>query len=530
MKKYLIIIILIAILFRTVNLEFIPHWDWDEGENLNIAWNLANGRMQDFAISYPFVPHPPLYFMILALSLKLFGNLLIVERFLTVLFSLITVVFVYLIGKEAYSEKLGLIASFLYAIHPTAIYFSRFGFSNNLVALLNIVALYFLILYLKNLRILYILLSGFFVGLITITEYSGLFTLMGFGFVLLMYDRKRLWVLVIPTVIFGGYVTSMLLLMKDAFIHDLMYTILGGTKTSTSLTLKDQGVRIFGLIYILTIYYFRKHIRGIFKTIVNSVISDAPVFYFFISVIIFVPPSDGWFFTYPDYFWLGIIGIFLFNNDTIKRVVSIFFTASFMYIIVNNRMDHMPIPLYPFFALGLSVLITRTYETTKEYLDRLLKTKLDIKKISLISFIVVFYPIAITFYWDISLFFLGKNLLTEPISDNIQVTKYVNDNSNENDVIITYSFLSHILKAKNVILLQSVAYDGKSISYYPADLPKERFFFNASYRNSKFIILSNGTVGWIKNETSTKDIVSDIENWPRIDIGRLALYKNPNID
>ena len=212
MKKYLIIIILIAILFRTVNLETIPHWDWDEGENLNIAWNLANGRMQDFAISYPFVPHPPLYFIAVGMALKIFGNSLVVERFITVLFGLITVVVVYLLGREVYGEKLGLFASFLYSIHPAAIYFGRMGFANNLVALLNLLALYLLVLYLKNLRLWYVILSGFFVGLAMVTEYSGIFTFAAFVFALLLYDRKRLWIIMIPLAVFLGYIGSMLFL------------------------------------------------------------------------------------------------------------------------------------------------------------------------------------------------------------------------------------------------------------------------------------------------------------------------------
>lgn len=58
----LIAITVIGAYLRYANLATNPGWDGDEGYNINIAWNLAQGKMQMFATTYAFVQHP-LYFI-----------------------------------------------------------------------------------------------------------------------------------------------------------------------------------------------------------------------------------------------------------------------------------------------------------------------------------------------------------------------------------------------------------------------------------------------------------------------------------
>lgn len=48
----LLSIILLSLLLRLPNLEVLPYWDWDEGVNQNIAWNLGEGKAQWFALNY----------------------------------------------------------------------------------------------------------------------------------------------------------------------------------------------------------------------------------------------------------------------------------------------------------------------------------------------------------------------------------------------------------------------------------------------------------------------------------------------
>lgn len=69
--------------------------------------------------------HPPLYHVVLKFWTDLFGYSEIAVRFPSVIFSVLTGVIIYLIGKKAFGEKIGLIAMFFWQINPLAIYYGQ---------------------------------------------------------------------------------------------------------------------------------------------------------------------------------------------------------------------------------------------------------------------------------------------------------------------------------------------------------------------------------------------------------------------
>ncbi|MEI8067346.1 MAG: glycosyltransferase family 39 protein [Candidatus Shapirobacteria bacterium] len=69
--------------------------------------------------------HPPLYYMFLNLWAKVFGTEIFTLRLSSVLFSLITIFFTYLIGKKIKDKKIGLLAALLLSINPLFVYFSQ---------------------------------------------------------------------------------------------------------------------------------------------------------------------------------------------------------------------------------------------------------------------------------------------------------------------------------------------------------------------------------------------------------------------
>lgn len=87
--------------------------------------------------------HPPLYHVILKVWDSLFGFSEISSRFPSVIFSLATCYFVYLIGKKIFSKKTGLLAAFFLAINPLAVYYSQETRMYSLAALAVTAAVYF---------------------------------------------------------------------------------------------------------------------------------------------------------------------------------------------------------------------------------------------------------------------------------------------------------------------------------------------------------------------------------------------------
>ena len=124
-RFHLALIILATLAFRLPGISVLPLWDWDEGVNLNIAANLAEGRSEWFSIKYLWLPHPPLYYALAAAYMKLTSFTLTSMRTLSVLYSTLTAIVIYYIAKAAMDSRAGLFAGLYFAIHPAAAYWGR---------------------------------------------------------------------------------------------------------------------------------------------------------------------------------------------------------------------------------------------------------------------------------------------------------------------------------------------------------------------------------------------------------------------
>ena len=72
-----------------------------------------------------------------------------------------------------------------------------------------------------------------------------------------------------------------------------------------------------------------------------------------------------------------------------------------------------------------------------------------------------------------------------------EVSDYLNEHTNGGDVVLTYSWMTQLLTAaQGGIVIQALAYDGYNAAYYPGNYPKERWAFNTSLSNAKYIVLS----------------------------------------
>lgn len=130
-------IIPLAGILRFYNLEMGMHYMGDEGRDALIASEIITGK------HFPLIGPPtsvgnlylgPLYFYLMAPFLGLFGfNPLGPAVFVAVL-SLLTIVLIYILGKEIFSSWLaGIVAAFLYAISPLTVEFGRWPWNPNVM-------------------------------------------------------------------------------------------------------------------------------------------------------------------------------------------------------------------------------------------------------------------------------------------------------------------------------------------------------------------------------------------------------------
>lgn len=163
----LFLILLLALCLRIYNLGNRVVW-YDEADSIASSTRTIV-FYQDRELAYK-----PLYFILLKLWIHLFGVSAFWLRMLSVIFGTVSVYFLYLLGREIFEEKLGLLSAFLLAISPFHIYHSQQVRQFTLVTLLAIISLYFFIAYLKYQKFKYGALNFFFSVLLIITYPYGI--------------------------------------------------------------------------------------------------------------------------------------------------------------------------------------------------------------------------------------------------------------------------------------------------------------------------------------------------------------------
>ena len=132
------LLILGALGLRLARLPFQPLW-WDEGWSLYFATTDVGAMLKLTAVDI----HPPFYYLLLHLWIRILGPSVLSVRFLSVLIGTAAVPLLYVTGRRLLGEKGGLLAAFLLAVSPLHIYYSQEVRMYALVTLLGLAAFYF---------------------------------------------------------------------------------------------------------------------------------------------------------------------------------------------------------------------------------------------------------------------------------------------------------------------------------------------------------------------------------------------------
>ncbi len=533
-------IVLIGTFLRTYNLGSLPVWHWDEGVNMNIAGNLANGKLLWFSLKYAFIPHPPMFFGISAILLKIFGNELIVLRSFSVICSMITLVFIYITTKDLKDKKTAALASFLFATYPTAIYWNRMAFANNLMMLFTIAALFCIVKYTKDNRSHWLYLAALTTSLSLITEILGVPIFIAIFFILWKKNKTRIIPFTLLSAVFPIiFVITMLAISPTEFINDithnsgrLNYRLITLLITITaSITYIPQAKKIFRSskelmkkIYILPIECLRE---------------NQPIFFLTLPVVLLQQPSDALFGQSVDYYFLGLLAMIYITNRDTKNILSTFMTSFIVTSLILNRLDHMMIPLYPILCIGLGFFLPRAYEITVKFAEDKIKQKrlhsvsknlFRTEKLKTILVLLLFFPIAVNLYYDIATYITEDLISTEDMKTAKTVAEYVNSITTEESIVLTNSHLTKMITARTTVLIQSAAYDRKEAEYMRADYEISRFAFNCSYTNADYIVIRKEAFEKAKTVSGLENITESIETWPNVTMNNYIISENPKKD
>jgi 4-amino-4-deoxy-L-arabinose transferase-like glycosyltransferase len=149
-----VVIVLVASFLRLWQLGHVPASpDWDEAALGYNAYSLKETGKDEYGASFPIILRsfddykPALYAYFVIPFIFLFGLDVFAVRLVSALFGIATVVIVYFILKELIEgrKSIPLLASFILAISPWHIQFSRIAFESNVGLALNVFSILFFI-------------------------------------------------------------------------------------------------------------------------------------------------------------------------------------------------------------------------------------------------------------------------------------------------------------------------------------------------------------------------------------------------
>jgi len=261
----------------------------DEAINVLSAKNLD---FISFVSRYPIADfHPPGYFAILWVWSRLFGFSEIAVRAPSVIFGLGTIFITYLIGKNLFEQKVGLIAAFLLSLAPLHIYYSQEARMYSFAAFAATLSMYFMIGLLKNKKYAF---WGYAlsVSLVLYSDYVTYFIFFPQIFYVVLFYKEYLGKFILALGVGGISFLPWILVFPEQLAN--------GQQTASSLTgwknvvggasLKD------GALLVIKTLIGRISIED--KTLYTIIVGVVSLPYLFVSKNIFTKQS------HPLLFWL----------------------------------------------------------------------------------------------------------------------------------------------------------------------------------------------------------------------------------
>ncbi len=509
-------VLVLAGYLRFFNLRTNPGWYGDEGTLVEIAANLLEGRVEYYSLgrSTLLAARLPLFPVLLAGLMSLFGKGITTLRYFTAGLAVASVFFLYwtvrrMLGKEG--QWMALTAALLLAIYPGAVFYSRIGFSYNLLPLIVIGLMGLLWEYLETDNKTYLLVSGLLLGIGTFSDV----VMFAFLPVLFLVGAVKNWKWAFQSILtalvpLGIYAGLNLLLIPDVFLYDAQYTFF------------RLGELPLIIQYPFAVYNLTELIS-----------------------------SDVW--------WaFAVIGLFMIKNRRLRYLSFLMFTIPLFLL---ARTAYLPglsfyylIPLFPVVALGAACLLTRGTPVVIETIQRGVESMIQLiglrnlendlfktlrkwavpLSVSLIGFPVLFGPFVIPAVEGVVSVRSGFDSSLEPIlvdpESALEAVNFVNQRTASDDLVITSPTIGWALDSRVVGFQLAMAYRGEATKHFPDDLPKDRFVHPADYRQASFALVDPMWKNWgLPNLEGLQAMTAQVGSWELVlDNDQIQVYQNPD--
>lgn len=144
----LLLILLLAAALRLYHLDFQSIWIDEIHTMIEANPDMSMKEFDEIIMFREGIPH--FYFLAVRLFFEIFGYSTFTARFFSAVVGIVSVYVIYLLGKELYNKRAGLVAASLLAVNQFHIYYSQEARSYALLLLFTILAFYRLLLFVKN--------------------------------------------------------------------------------------------------------------------------------------------------------------------------------------------------------------------------------------------------------------------------------------------------------------------------------------------------------------------------------------------
>lgn len=514
--------------FHLWRLAQTPGWDPQEGYNLDIAWNLLHGRLRLFALTQDFAQHPPLFYLQLALSIRVFGYSIVAVRALAALYALLTCGAILLIGWRLLGAGAALWGAAVYVIAPVMLANTRWGYSYSMLAFVGLLCLWATWESLSATNPLlarrWLLAAAGLAGLAAFSDYVGVAWIIFVALVGLRHSwRRGLLALGVGAGVLAMGLLLCLLASPGVFVADFLST--GGRAAGGNPLVEG----------ILLLFNYQR-----------------------------LASYDAW-------LLLGLVGLFLIERRRARALLM--GCAALLGLVILKVREigpsfHTATPLLPLLALGAGVALAagagRLFAWAREWLAPLdgwlsawegwrrigadgseqpaLLTRL---LMALLVFVVIGSPVALTGASDIvslagTLTTPQDALLATP-ADAQATIQFTLARAQPGDLVlaspqIAWAFDQPVdararpLGVSGADIVQSVAYSGQAAAFYPAGLPRSRWAYDIAPGRARYVIVDDmlRQLAAPDQLPSLAPILAQVERWPVVyRRGQYTVYERP---
>ncbi|MFH1790112.1 MAG: glycosyltransferase family 39 protein [bacterium] len=145
---------------------------------------------ENWWVKLSFHDHPPLFFLINHISIKIFKSGLFGARLPSVFFGIATVIILFYIARKIFDEKTALLVAGLGAVNCFMVAYARVSMMESTVMFFILLSLYFFLLSLENQK--YLPWFGLFFGISVMCKYTAVISMLAYIPIIIIYRRNYL--------------------------------------------------------------------------------------------------------------------------------------------------------------------------------------------------------------------------------------------------------------------------------------------------------------------------------------------------